>query len=266
MHEYELAGGEVVHFADRHHPKQSPDVAPHAFSQDVIQSYRQLLKQGDFCIDIGAHVGDTTLPMGIAVGVTGCVLGLEPNPYVYHVLEKNARANRHITNIRTIMAAAGPAQGFLEFEYSDPGFCNGGRHEGISALQHGHAYRLPVFCVNLANELRENYTEELPQLRFIKVDAEGFDLYVLQSLTDIIDTYRPVIKAEVFKKTDRQYRLDLLSLFESRSYVVHEILAEPLTPGGRLTTDNMMKSRTYDVICLPADESTVDFDARRRPE
>jgi FkbM family methyltransferase len=167
------------------------------------------------------------------------------------VLEKNARANRHIANIITLLAAAGPEQGFLQFEYSDSGFCNGGRHESISAVHHGHAYTLSVFCVDLAAELQTHYQDELGRLKFIKVDAEGFDLYVLRALTEIIESYRPVVKAEVFKKTDKQYRCDLLELFESRQYAVYEIVEEPLKAGPRLTMDNLMRPVTYDIICLP---------------
>jgi FkbM family methyltransferase len=260
-----LADGEAVNFAEWLHPSQSPNIGSQAFSDSSISGYRQLLKEGDFCIDIGAHTGDTTLPMGIAVGKTGCVLALEPNPYVYHVLEKNARANRHLANIRTLMAAAGSEQGFLEFEYSDAGFCNGGRHEGISAFRHGHAYRLPVFCVDLAAELRANYPGELENLRFIKVDAEGFDLYVLKSLLDIIDEHRPTIKAEVFKKTSMEYRLELLDMFESRNYAVHEIIREPLEAGQRLTQEDLSKNSTYDIICIPG-QTALEFETAWRPE
>ena len=251
MLDFELPGGDVVHFANWLNPCMEASVAPQAFSRSVIESYQELLEEGDFCIDIGAHCGDTTIPMGIAVGKTGCVLGLEPNPYVYHVLEKNVRANNHIANIKTMMAAAGPKQEFMEFEYSDPGFCNGGRHEGISAVRHGHPYKLPVFCVDLQKELQDHFQIELNQLKFVKVDAEGYDLTVLQSILGIIETYRPVVKAEIFKKTSQQYRRDLLALFENRDYVVHEIIEEPFKPGARLMADNLARPKTYDIICFP---------------
>jgi FkbM family methyltransferase len=39
-------------------------------------------------IDIGTYTGDTTVPMALAVGKGGIVLGLEPNQYVYKILEK----------------------------------------------------------------------------------------------------------------------------------------------------------------------------------
>lgn len=243
--------GRNVTFAKWQHPRLTREHAPYAFSPDDIAGYAKVIEEGDFCIDIGAHCGDTTLPMGIAAGVSGCVLGLEPNPYVYHVLEKNARANRHLANIRTIMAAAGSEQGFLELEYSDAGFCNGGRHEGISAFRHGHPYKLSVFCIDLQQELRDHYDDELKRLKLIKVDAEGYDLYILQSLLEIIDEYRPMVKAEVFRKTSMQYRLDLFDLFDSRNYDVYKLKAEPLVCGDKLDRGSMTKSAHFDILCYP---------------
>ena len=84
------------------------------------------------------------------------------------------------------MAAAAPTEGFMEFEYSDAGFCNGGRHKGIPAIKHGHPFKLEVFCVNLENELREHFSDMLTQLKFIKVDTEGYDLYVLESMVETL--------------------------------------------------------------------------------
>ena len=38
------------------------------------------------------------------------------------------------------MAGASDVEGFVTFEYSDSGYCNGSRHEGMSVLKHGHAW------------------------------------------------------------------------------------------------------------------------------
>ena len=247
MHDFDLGNGDVVHYAQWLHPAESKK----DISIDVANSYGHILKAGDFCIDIGAHTGDSTLPMALITGKTGCVLALEPNPFVYHVLEKNARANMHLTNIRTMMAAAAPDEGFMEFEYSDSGFCNGGRHEGISPLKHGHSFKLKVFCVNLTRELRNDFSEFLPRLKFIKVDAEGYDLYVLRSMIEVIKSFRPIVKTEVFKKTDEKYRRELLSLFQELDYSVYKIVEEPVGAGPRLTDGNLEEWKHYDILCFP---------------
>ena len=104
------------------------------------------------------------------------------------------------------MAAASHKEEFKNFEYSDNGYCNGGDHKNISNLKHGHHYKLNVFCIDLAKELEEDFSEDLPKLKMIKIDTEGYDYYVLQTISNIINKYQPIIKAEIYKKTDLTYR------------------------------------------------------------
>lgn len=247
----DLGKGESVQCARWLHPKVRP--VRECITQDIVDGYRTLVKPGDFCLDIGAQTGvHSTLPLALAVsGGGGCVLALEPNPYVYHVLEKNARANRPRLAIQTIMAAASDHDGFLTCEYSDAGFCNGGRHENIPMRRHGNAYKMQVFCLDLEHELLDNFREFLPRLTFIKVDTEGYDLHVLRGLTNIIEDVRPVVKAEVYKRTDRAYRRELLKFFLQRDYTVFRLNQEPVGCGPRLTQDRLEECQHYDVICKP---------------
>lgn len=237
----------LVEYAQWLHPRE----AKRRITAASVARLRELVGEGDFCIDIGAHSGDTTIPMALAVGRSGCVLALEPNGYVYPVLEENSRLNRDKTNIVPWMVAATPENGEVVFEYSDAGFCNGGRHEGISRWKHAHAFELKVQGVNLARALRERYADRLPRLKLIKTDAEGYDLPVVRSLADVIEEYRPYVLSEVFRHTGRPYRVDLLAFFEERGYAVYR-------PGGdgnlretRLTTDLLMERRHYDVFAVP---------------
>jgi FkbM family methyltransferase len=51
-----------------------------------VDFYQRFLTKGAVAIDIGAHTGDTTVPMALAAGNTGLVLAFEPNQYVYKIL------------------------------------------------------------------------------------------------------------------------------------------------------------------------------------
>lgn len=252
INDFTLTDGLAVKYAQWLHPGESEKT----IDDEMISAYSEFISPGDFCIDIGAHSGDSTLPMAIAAGKEGAVLALEPNPYVFHVLEKNARMNRSICNIIPLMAAAGTNEGFLKFEYSDSGFCNGGRHENISVLRHGHAFNLDVFCVDLDHELRTDYPDLLKDLRFLKIDAEGFDLYVLRALDQIIDQFKPVIKTEIFKKTSSSYRRDMISFFNDKQYTTFKIDKEPVGKGMQIDFKHIDDWPHYDIICFPPDTSS----------
>ncbi|AHM61381.1 FkbM family methyltransferase [Flammeovirgaceae bacterium 311] len=245
--EFNLQDYGLLRYAQWQHPSETPK----EISRQMVEQHKQFIQEGDFCIDIGAHTGDTTLPMALAAGTTGLTLALEPNPYVFPVLEKNVRLNRDKTNIVPLLAAAAQADGEMEFEYSDAGFCNGGRHENISVLTHGHVFKLSVWGIDIARELQQDFAPWLPKLRFIKTDAEGYDLYILQTLKDIISTYRPYIKSEVYKKSSATYRQQLLSFMKEMGYSVYHIGEEPFTTDIEVTAANVMDWQHYDIFCIP---------------
>ena len=247
VREFNLQNDTTVRYAQWLHPSDRQKT----ITDGQVKAYEEFLSPGDFCIDIGAHSGDSTIPMALVVGLGGCALALEPNPFAYHVLEKNARTNRHVMNIETMMTAATLEEGFIQFEYSDSGFCNGGRHEGIGMLRHGHMFKLNVFGVNLTNELKSDYSDFLPKLKFIKIDTEGYDLYVIKSLSDIIRLYRPSIKLEIFKKTSTKYRVELFSFLFENGYEVFKIDQEPVGRGESLNLDDVDRWKHYDILCTP---------------
>lgn len=237
----------TVEYAKWHHPSETGRL----IDQDEVVMLREFLKPGDVAIDIGAHAGDSTVPMALAVGAEGCVLALEPNRYVFPVLEQNSRLNLDKTNIVPLMFAATPADGEMVFEYSDAGFCNGGRHEGISRWRHAHAFNLTVQGRNLENYVRSERSELLPRIRYIKVDTEGFDLEVLKSISGIIDQVKPYIKAEVFTKSPRQTRESMMRFLKDRGYVIHRVIGEDDYLGEEVDVSDVMNWRHYDVFCVP---------------
>ncbi|MGH7594472.1 MAG: FkbM family methyltransferase, partial [Gemmatimonadales bacterium] len=203
-------------------------------------------------IDIGAHTGDTVLPIALAVGPTGVVLALEPNRHVFPVLAQNAAFNRNKTNIVPLPFAAMRNDGTFEFQYGEAGFCNGGFHEGMSRWQHKSAYKLMVDGRNLQNLLRRDYADLIPRLRLIKVDAEGFDLAILETVDVLLRAQRPYLQVEMFdlKRSDGHYRVQLYEFLVAHNYDVHRIDRETLL-GERITPENLMQWRAYDVWCVP---------------
>jgi FkbM family methyltransferase len=228
-----------------------PRVRPLEMTQGEVDGLRGFLGEGDFAIDIGAHSGDTTLPIALACGASGLVLALEPNPYAYKVLEKNAALNLNKTAIAPLPYAATAADGPLEFRYADEGFCNGGEATASEGWRRGAAFVLKVEGRNLARILRERYADRLPRLRYLKVDVEGHDLDVLQSLEDVITERKPYIRAEVIRYLDQTTRHAMFAFFDRHGYRLHrregETLAGPLLPDAAA----MERRETFDMFAVP---------------
>lgn len=230
---------------------QHPKSGKIGVDQQEINELRSFLKAGDVAIDIGAYVGDTAIPMAVAVGRSGKVLALEPNKYVFEVLKKNAALISSKGNIIPLPFAATPSDCEMEFEYSDPGFCNGGFHEGISQWKHGHVYKLKVQGKNLTGYLKQNFNDLINSIRYIKVDAEGFDLAVLESISEIIETQRPFIRVEVFKHTDINYRKKLFAFLRRFKYNIHLFGGHTRYQAQPLHEEDLMKWKHYDLFAIP---------------
>ncbi len=244
---FELPEYGTVDYAQWLHPYETKK----NLSLDVIHQISRFLSPGDTAIDIGAHSGDSTIEMALAVGNSGCVLALEPNPYVFPILKKNSELNPCKTNIIPLMFAATEEDGQYEFQYSDSGFCNGGLFPGISKWKRGHAFKLKVEGKNLEPFLSNHYPDEVKRLRYIKVDTEGNDLEVLQSISGLIRELKPYIKAEVFKLTTLERRRNLLQFLKDHEYRVHHIESDSNYLGDLVTDENLMKWLHYDIFCVP---------------
>ena len=247
INSFEFAGDGRIEYAQWLHPAESKK----EISQSAVDELRKFISPGAVAIDIGAHSGDSTIPMALAAGAGGCVLALEPNPYVFPVLEKNASLNSDKTNIIPLMFAATSVPGEYEFEYSDSGFCNGGLHEGISQWRHGHSFKLKVRGENLERYLEQHHADLISKIRYIKVDAEGYDYQILHSLGNLINRQRPSIKFEIYKHLNFEKRARLFDLLVGWDYDIFRIESESNYMGEKVTKENLTKWRHYDVFCLP---------------
>ena len=227
-----------------------PGEAAKSVTQASVDALRAFLGEGDVAIDIGAHTGDTTVPMALAAGPTGRVFALEPNPYVFKVLAANALLNRSKTHIVPLMFAAMPSDGEFDFEYSDSGYCNGGFHGGISRWKHGHFSKLRVAGRNLHEYLRTEAADLLPRLRYIKVDTEGFDRSVVQSLAGLVASTRPYLRAEIYKHLPDHERRGFHGDLRAMGYRVFKC-EEDVYRGRELGPDDLSQWAHFDIFAVP---------------
>ena len=204
----------LVQYAQWLHPFEKPK----KITKSNIDFYRMLTSEGGMIVDIGAHTGDTTVPMALAVGREGLVIGLEPNKYVYKVLEQNAKLNQEKTNIVPLCFAATEIDGVFEFHYSDASFCNGGFLSQISNKKHKHNFTLEVYGKNLQKYLLAEYEENLKKLNLIKIDAEGYDKEIIKSISQILESYKPNMMIECFKRLTKEERDELFDVVYKLGY------------------------------------------------
>ena len=199
----------------------NPLEKPKKITQGGVDFFRKFIKEGDLAIDIGTHMGDTTVPMALAAGKKGTVLGFDPNPHVFKIFTVNASLNKDKVNIKPLPYAITHEDGEFYFTSSEASFNNGGI-ETTEANRHGNfTLKQKVQGIKLEKYLKENQNDKLPLLSFIKVDTEGYDKTVLESITGVLESQKPTIVAECFGKLTKQERGELFDLLHSRGYILH---------------------------------------------
>lgn len=251
-YEYELKTFSIegignVKYAQWKHPFEGAKI----ISKSQVDFYKKLTRKDGFVIDIGAHTGDTTLPMALAVGANGLVLGIEPNQYVFKILAKNAQLNPQFTRIIPLPFAATSEDGEFIFNYSDASFCNGGFLSEIENRQHGHKYTLPVIGKNIEKYLYENYSSDLARLQLLKIDAEGYDKEILKTLSHLLTDYKPNIMAECYKRLNQVEREELYDVISGYGYTLYYL--ENFEVDGekkRITKSDMMTRKHFEILAI----------------
>lgn len=247
LRDFQLARDGRVEFAQWLHPYDRPT----EITQATVDGLRRFVQPGAFVIDIGAHTGDTTVPLALAAGPNGCTLAIEPNPHVFRVLAANAALNRTKTHIVPRSFAATESDGTFVFHYSDASYCNGGFKSQQRWWFYRRKYPLAVDGRNLLEVLQREFADWLPLLTYIKVDAEGYDRAILATLLPLLREHRPVVRTEVFRKLTAGERFELYDLLAGTGYRLHRYQDGDNPQGDSLARGAMTHEKHFDILAVP---------------
>jgi Methyltransferase FkbM domain len=145
------------------------------YSESEVALMQQFLREGSTVIDVGANIGDLTLPLARLVGETGRVYAIESHPEVFNVLCANLALNA-VHNTKPINA----------FVASSDKVDTGGGAWGEFAYT-GDMWRPQFLALDAI---------DLVACDLIKVDVDGKELEVLTSGEMQIERHRPILYFE----------------------------------------------------------------------
>jgi len=199
----------------------------------VSQNWCQFIKKKSNTIDIGAHSGDTIIPLYIAGSDYGTlktkVLAIEPNPIVREVCELNAKSNISANVEIEVLSFAITDKDDVNVVLFDHGneMCNGGIiHDGFSEELKNKLNTIPnkkgveVVGMTLKTICNKYFTnEELNNLSFIKIDTEGYDREIIKSSKDFLNEYKPVVFMEWFDFYNKKESQELFNVISNINYI-----------------------------------------------
>jgi len=239
------------------------EIASNYNETDLLSSFRNYIKRFGKCviIDIGANVGDLTIPLAIEASHDGKVVAVEPGPKAFACLVNRVQ-NLTYNNVTCIRAAL-----------SDCRTCN-----PISVVHQGHWTLLsPDHELNKNNqyflpyvELKEAKpftvevltTDQIVSIlniepTFIKIDVDGWELRVLRGSLECLRKYRPSMVVEVCNYTmdkvgDSSFELGKLLLNENYSVTTISRVPNNLTtPSDIASISPHGAPISVDLLCIP---------------
>jgi FkbM family methyltransferase len=180
----------------------------------TVQQYLDFaeLQKGQTVLDLGGYTGLTAIAFSKAIGPTGRVILLEPDPTNFLACKKNITLHKNITkldNITLLQIAVSDTTGKLQFSAESS--------MGSSALSfvgNGRGNSISVSCYTLSDLLREIKF----QVDFIKMDIEGSELGVVRGSRAFFLEHRPRVIMEAHYVNGRVCDNDLISLFTDYHY------------------------------------------------
>ena len=250
IHTFDLGKYGKIQFANW----SNPLVSPIEIDCSMVEFFNQFIKEGDLAIDIGSHIGDTTVPMALCTGKSGLTIGFDPNGYVFKILQQNANLNKDKYNIATHRNAISTKQEEFYFVSSEASFANGGISPTKNSSHGKFVQPEKVEGINLKDFLELKYPDRLNKLAFIKIDTEGYDKEIIKSIHGLIKEQKPVIIAESFGKASNDAKIELFDVIVSLGYEIFyfdDFKIDTVVKKLQLNTDLLQFSKTINIYAIP---------------
>lgn len=161
------------------------------------EEMKELLPEGGTFIDVGAHHGYYSLKAARAMGPSGSVISIEPNPSAIARLETNRELSGLNDQITIVPVAVSDTAGTLDL------FVNEAVNTGASSLsaenarsgayEEGQLHSVPVPVARLDDILAG---QNVQRVDLIKMDIEGAEFLALNGARQILEEFHPALILE----------------------------------------------------------------------
>lgn len=183
---------------------------------DLAKILKNVIKKDFICFDIGANVGVHSLLMA-KYAFDGHVYCFEPFTPVRERLKINLAANG-FSNVTVFPWAVGEVSEKMDLYTPILGSDNYGQSSTIKKDYLGASIKIDVKSIDDVKELNE-----LLRVDFIKIDVEGSESIVLNSLSSLIIKHKPIIIFEYDPNTWRNDLNDVLAILQLNNYLHYAI-------------------------------------------
>ena len=206
-----------------------------------IYFLKNLLRPGDYCVDIGAHLGYFAMEMSRLAGKNGQVHAIEPMSKFYDTL-RGIADKQNVKNITLYPFAMGGDSDYVEMGIPR---VNNVKKFAYARVKQSSTFMEFVESEQVKNVYGDQLFQDLPRVDFIKCDVEGLEMAVIRSFQGIIQKYHPIILCELGDPLERKNLLDLLG---PQTYHLYYLENKKLKP---LATDSPIRPVSHNHYFIP---------------
>ena len=203
----------------------------YGFKDDGHEKLYELVKKGDYILDIGTNIGSTILQFAVLIGKEGFVYGFEPDSINYANCQRNISLN-NFSNLEVSQIGLGDERGSFDLVVDTDSNRGGNRiSDNISGKS------TSKIVVERLDDWMQN--KPIERVDLIKIDVEGYELKVLKGGEKSILKYKPIFFIELDEdnlKATGDSANKLIELLEEWNYsIIDSITGLPVK-----STDNFI--------------------------
>ena len=149
-------------------------------AREALEQYRKYIPEGGVVVDVGACLGDMTATFSEFVGSAGWVHAFEPNPEVMECLLITGQAADYQL-LYDFALGAERGQATITIDHNNIGASY------LHGINNGTVEVWPL----------DSITKAWDRLDFMKIDAEGWEPWVLDGAVATLNRLRPVLLVEI---------------------------------------------------------------------
>jgi FkbM family methyltransferase len=216
-----------------------------------IYFLKSIIREGNYCVDIGAHLGYYTMELSRLVKDSGRVFAVEPMSKFNQTLQGMLR-KKNIRNVEVYQVAMGGDSEFVEMGIPE---LNSVKKFAYARVIASSTFLNYVESEKIKNESGDHLFLNLPRLDFIKCDVEGLEVKVSSSMMKTIAKHQPVLLCELAQKEERIKLFEMLSPFSYKVYFLENKMLRPMD----VHADIQPVSHNHYFIPLSHQERLKDF-------
>jgi FkbM family methyltransferase len=171
-----------------------------------IYFLKKFIRKGDWCIDIGAHLGYFSLELSRLVTDSGRVFAVEPMSKFNKILSR-LLISHGIQNVEIYPVALGGKGEYVEMGIPKVNYHKKFAYARVMESSPGLQY---IESERVKNESGDILFKGLARIDFIKCDVEGLEVSVFSSMLQVLRAQLPILLCEFFDPNEMIKLYELL--------------------------------------------------------